>query len=74
VSIGLEFTSKIRRLLQLEWEVEIQHIYREANGCADALAKMRCLLGSNMIFSESCLTQLSSLFYVELNKQQILIA
>ena len=28
-----------RNLLTLEWEVHVQHVYREANGCADALAK-----------------------------------
>ena len=28
-----------RNLLDQEWEVHVQHVYREANGCADALAK-----------------------------------
>ena len=28
-----------RNLLTLEWEVHVQHVYREANGCADDLAK-----------------------------------
>ena len=28
-----------RNLLALEWEVHMQHVYREANGCADELAK-----------------------------------
>ena len=28
-----------RNLLTLEWEVHVQHVYREENGCADALAK-----------------------------------
>ena len=28
-----------RNLLVLEWEVHVQHVYREANGCADELAK-----------------------------------
>ena len=28
-----------RTLLEQEWEVHMQHVYREANGCADALAK-----------------------------------
>ena len=30
-----------RNLLTLEWEVHVRHVYREANGCADALAKRR---------------------------------
>jgi len=28
-----------RNLLDQEWEVHVQHVYHEANGCADALAK-----------------------------------
>ena len=28
-----------RNLLDQKWEVHMQHVYREANGCADALAK-----------------------------------
>ena len=28
-----------RNLLTLEWEVHMRHVYREANGCVDALAK-----------------------------------
>ena len=28
-----------RNLLDEEWEVHVQHVYREANGCADDLAK-----------------------------------
>ena len=28
-----------RNLLHQEWEVHVHHVYREANGCADLLAK-----------------------------------
>ena len=28
-----------RNLLHHKWEVHVQHVYREANGCADVLAK-----------------------------------
>ena len=28
-----------RNLLALDWEVHMQYVYREANGCADELAK-----------------------------------
>ena len=28
-----------RNLLEQDWEVRVQHIYREANACTDALAK-----------------------------------
>ena len=30
-----------RSLIEQEWEVQARHIYREANRCADALAKQR---------------------------------
>lgn len=42
--------SKIRRLLQSDWEVKIYHVYREANKCADVLANMGCdLAGTEVI-------------------------
>ena len=28
-----------KNLLHQEWEVHVHHVYREANGCADILAK-----------------------------------
>ena len=28
-----------KNLLTLEWEVHVRHVYREANGCANMLAK-----------------------------------
>jgi hypothetical protein len=31
---------RIRALLQEDWEVNISHVFREANRCADALANM----------------------------------
>ncbi|MCI29392.1 hypothetical protein A2U01_0050601, partial [Trifolium medium] len=35
---GWSIMNKIRRLKQLDWEVRLEHIYREANRCADILA------------------------------------
>jgi hypothetical protein len=31
---------KIRRLIDLDWEVVVKHSYYEANQCADALANI----------------------------------
>jgi hypothetical protein len=42
----------------MDWEVRICHTYREANLCADALAHIGCTMGSNVIFYESCPTQI----------------
>ncbi|PNY10718.1 hypothetical protein L195_g007306 [Trifolium pratense] len=36
--VGRTLVRRIRRLIELDWEVEICHSYREANWCTDALA------------------------------------
>ena len=42
-----------RNLLDQEWEVQVQHVYREANGCADALAKRgTCQRNLMTVYSE----------------------
>ena len=45
-----------RNLLDQEWEVHMQHVYREANGCADALAKQRTHLQNRMTMYSECPT------------------
>jgi ribonuclease HI len=60
-SMGRNIVQRIRQLLQMEWEVKVQHSYREANNCADALANMGCRMGHGMMFYESCPTQISHL-------------
>ena len=62
---GWSLCQKIRRFLQLEWEVKVCHTYREANLCVDALAKLGCSLGSTLICNESCPTQISHLLLVD---------
>ncbi|GAU13356.1 hypothetical protein TSUD_192680 [Trifolium subterraneum] len=42
--------SRIQTLLELEWEVRVCHMNREANLCADVLAHIGCSMGSNVIF------------------------
>jgi hypothetical protein len=41
---------QIRRLLQYDWEVHIQHSYREATRCADMLGNIGCDRGGTLIF------------------------
>ena len=43
-------------LLDQEWEVHMQHVYREANGCADALAKRGTHLWNMMTVYSECPT------------------
>ncbi|MCH94217.1 ribonuclease H protein, partial [Trifolium medium] len=38
-SVGVALAKEIRRLMAGEWVVEVSNIYREANRCANALAK-----------------------------------
>jgi ribonuclease HI len=40
--MGCTLMQKIRRLLDGNWEVNILHVFREANICADMLANMGC--------------------------------
>ena len=43
-------------LLDQVWEVHMQHVYREANGCADALAKRGTHLWNMMTVYSECPT------------------
>ena len=45
-----------RNLLDQEWEVHVQHVYHEANGCADALAKHGTHHRNLMIVYSECPT------------------
>ena len=31
---------EIKRLLSLDWQVQVSHVYKEGNMCADALANL----------------------------------
>jgi len=44
----------IHHLPEIDWEVEIYHIYREANGCADALANDGGDRGIHWSLHENC--------------------
>jgi hypothetical protein len=47
--------------MELEWEVQIKHTYREGNSCADALAHMGSNLDSTVMFYECCPYQIRNL-------------
>jgi hypothetical protein len=61
ISEGCIVLKYIRRLLQLEWEMNVCHTYREKNQCT-ALMHIRCELGLSVIFYVSCLTQITHIF------------
>jgi ribonuclease HI len=53
-SFGWNLCKRIWRLVELDWEVQIRHTYREGNICADSLAHMGSSFGNKVIFYESC--------------------
>jgi ribonuclease HI len=64
-SIGFAMVKRIRRLLEMDWEVHISHSYREANQCADALANMGCELSCNIVFFDACPSKIRHLFLAD---------
>jgi hypothetical protein len=48
-------------LLEKDWCVEILHVYREANKCADALANIGYTLDYEIEFYEDCPPHISEL-------------
>ena len=45
-----------RNFLEREWEVHVHHVYREANGCADVLAKRGTCQQTKMTMYSDCPT------------------
>jgi ribonuclease HI len=60
-TFGWNICNRIWATLERDWEVRICHTYREGNSCADSLAHIGCSLGTNVIFYESCPTQIRNL-------------
>jgi len=48
--MGKSLVEKIRRMIDLECEVVVNHSYCEANQCADALANYGCSLSGDISF------------------------
>jgi ribonuclease HI len=64
--LGRALVNKIRRLLEMDWNVVVSHSYREANRCADALANIACSLDYNLKIYESCPTQIRHLLLADI--------
>ncbi|CAJ2679356.1 unnamed protein product [Trifolium pratense] len=60
-SLGVALVKQIWRLLDMNWEVEVSHTYREANKCADALANLGCSLANEIVFYDRCPSHISDL-------------
>jgi hypothetical protein len=56
---------KILLMMELDWQVEISHTYREANKCADASANIDCSTGYDIMYYESCPSQISELYLAD---------
>ncbi|KAK2362266.1 heat shock 70 kDa protein [Trifolium repens] len=52
--LGGALVMRIRRLFELDWEVVINHSYREANKCADVLANIGCIIDTHMVYYDTC--------------------
>ncbi|MCI09420.1 putative non-LTR retroelement reverse transcriptase [Trifolium medium] len=61
-SMGGSLVRRIRRLLELDWEVEISHTYRETNNCVDALANLGCSMGLELTTFEECPSQIREIY------------
>ncbi|MCI14070.1 ribonuclease H protein [Trifolium medium] len=60
-AVGVSLTKEIARLMAMEWEVEVTHMYRVANRCADVLANEGCTMNFNMKIYEECPEHLNEL-------------
>lgn len=49
---GCHLVKQIRKLLRGNWIIQIKHIYREANKCADLLANLGCDQHCSMVVYE----------------------
>jgi ribonuclease HI len=63
---GSTLLKRIWKLLEKDWKVEISHVYREANNCADALANIGCSHVFNFEFYDCCPSSLSDVFNLDM--------
>jgi hypothetical protein len=64
--VGRALVGRIRRLIDLDWEVNVQHVYRESNQCVNALANISCNMLTDVCFFESCPSQISHLMITDM--------
>ncbi|GAU34393.1 hypothetical protein TSUD_217330 [Trifolium subterraneum] len=65
-SLGCSLLKQIWQLLEMDWLVEINHTYREANMCADALTNIGCSFDFNIVFYDSVPSQLRDIYQFDL--------
>jgi hypothetical protein len=64
--LGNSLLKQIKKLLELDWIVEIYHSYREANKCADARATLGCSLSYDSVFYDSCPAIIRDLYLADI--------
>ena len=65
-TIGWSLLQQIRRLLNMNQEIQICHSYKEVNTCANTLANIVCGWGFTLMLYEHCPAQISMLFLIDL--------
>jgi ribonuclease HI len=63
--VGRTLVERIRKHIDLDWEVVVHHSYREANFCADALANHGCLMEHGSVFFTACSSKFSHLMLAD---------
>jgi ribonuclease HI len=63
--VGRTLVERIRKHIDLDWEVVVHHSYREANFCADALANHGCLMEHGSVFFTACPSKFSHLLLAD---------
>jgi hypothetical protein len=63
--LGQFLVKNIRRLLDLDWKVNVVHSYKEANPCSDTLTNISCSLSYNNVFFDLCLCHIKHLLVVD---------
>jgi ribonuclease HI len=62
---GSVLVEQIQKMIELDWEVEVRHTYREANKCADALANYGCMGSIDSQFFTCCPDFMKDLFVAD---------
>jgi hypothetical protein len=60
--MGNALAKLIWKLIDIDWTIEISHIYREANKCADAMANLKCSLDYDLVFYDMRPHSISKVF------------
>ncbi|PNX58030.1 ribonuclease H [Trifolium pratense] len=65
-SMGSSVMKQIWRFMEMDWIIEISHVYREANKCADAMANIGCCLDYEVVYYNACPSQLAETYAADL--------